>query len=284
MINEESAGIGSQDRHSRGLQALDGFISVLRTSKVNENQRGLLPYSSFQERERARESNTLKAFRKQLANQNDFINIAVHELRAPITPLLMNAEMLQKELGDGNEEVRIIIRNAYRLQYLAQNILDIARIESGTISLELSKFNLTTLISEVLEDHRSFVKRNVQMQFDSRIDVTVKADRNRIAQVLFNILGNAVRFTERGEIETTIEAVGQYAIVIVRDSGPGIDPQVYPHLFSRFAKKSVTGTGMGLGLYISRKIIEAHEGTIMASNNPSPHKGANFSFTLPIVQ
>ena len=192
--------------------------------------------------------------------------------------------MLQKELGEAKEEVRIIIRNAYRLQYLALNILDVARIESGNISLERSTFSLTSLISEVLEDHRSFAKSNVQMQFDSRKKIMVNADRNRIAQVLFNILGNAVKVTEVGAIETSVERSGRYAIVSVSDSGPGIDSQVYPYLFSRLGKRTGTGSGMGLGLYISRKIIEAHEGTIMAANNPKPQRGANFRFTLPIAE
>ena len=119
----------------------------------------------------------------------------------------------------------------------AQNILDVARIESGTISLERSIFNLTALISEILEDHRSFAKSGVQMQFDSRKEIKVNADRNRIAQVLFNILGNAVKVTEKGAIETTIERSGRYTIVIVRDSGPALIPKCIRICFRALARK-----------------------------------------------
>ena len=197
-------------------------------------------------------------------------------------PILVNAEILESDLGEKKEEIRIIVRNAYRLQHLAQNILDVARIDAGSLPLRKTVFSLNQLVSEIVEDHESRLGDDVHLSFQTSANVMVNADRERIAQVLSNLLGNAIRLTEKGLIETSVALEDNFAVVSVSDSGPGIDPQLFPVLFSRFGKKSYSGSGMGLGLYISRSIVEAHHGTIAAGNNPEAKKGATFKFTIPL--
>ena len=224
--------------------------------------------------------------------QKEFINIAAHELRTPTQAILGYAELLQIDSGEHTTDMlKSLTRNAYRLQSLITDILDVARIESGTLILERDVLNLTDLISNAISDAKNQVKisgKNIDISYfhkqrqdaEQEKDMVVEADKERILQVLSNLLSNALKFTKEGRIAVTTEKVDNEIIVNVKDSGSGIDPEIFPKLFEKFASKSDKGTG--LGLFISKKITEAHGGRIWAKNNPD-ESGATFAFSLPIV-
>jgi two-component system, OmpR family, sensor histidine kinase VicK len=232
--------------------------------------------------------------------QKEFINIAAHELRTPIQPILGLAEVLRfgKEKIKGQQYLFLdaIIRNSKRLQRLTNDILDVTRIESQTLSLNKEQFNLNDLITLIIEDHKSQIEKenyNVNLSYsksEKNDFLMVEADSGRITQVISNLLSNALKFTPRegGIVSITVKEKknhndinSQEVIVSVKDHGEGIHPEILPRLFSKFATKSFSG--IGLGLFLSKSIIEAHSGKIWAQNN-SDGKGATFSFSLPINQ
>jgi signal transduction histidine kinase len=219
--------------------------------------------------------------------QKEFINVAAHELRTPIQPILGLSEVLQHQIKDNEQHilVDVISRNAKRLQRLTEDILDITRIESQSLNLKKEIFNLNDIITGVLAEYESRTgsKNNVKITFASKGDFIVQGDRGRLAQVLSNIISNAIKFTQEGNIDISLERLrdGKDVILSVKDTGSGIDPDIMPRLFTKFATKSHIGTG--LGLYISKSIIEAHGGRIWAENN-SDRTGATFSFSLPIFK
>jgi signal transduction histidine kinase len=220
--------------------------------------------------------------------QKEFINIAAHELRTPIMPILGDAQYIERQFNEKDdekievekEEISSLIRNAKRLDRLASDILDVTRIESKSLKLNKEKFNLNDIISSSLVDVKRSDDGNsnyVRVLYDPK-DITIEADKWRITQVVTNLLSNAVKFTEEGVITINTETAHNEIIVSVRDTGHGIDPEVFPKLFSKFVTKSDKGTG--LGLFISKSIVESHGGKIWAANN-SDGPGATFSFTLP---
>jgi two-component system, OmpR family, sensor histidine kinase VicK len=230
--------------------------------------------------------------------QEEFINVASHELRTPIQVILAFTELLEHHPEKKDEMIQSIQRNALRLQRLAEDILDVTKIESKTLNLHKEKFNLSDLISTIIDDHRNNINKNDDGKDKVKLLYTnekgpflVKADYARIIQSISNILNNAIKFTQEekelgeegaGDIYITIEKKKkdneQQVIVMMRDTGIGIDSDMLPRLFTKFATKSTKGTG--LGLFISKSIIEAHGGTIWAENNKDG-KGATFAFNLP---
>jgi two-component system, OmpR family, sensor histidine kinase VicK len=219
--------------------------------------------------------------------QKEFINIASHEMKTPTQAILGMSGLLQYYPEKKDELIEIIRRNAKRLQALTSDILDVTRIESQTLQLEKERFNIYDLLTDVAKDYTERVKndnKNIELIYDQK-DVNrripVEADKGRITQVLSNILNNALKFTGEGQI--IVNAHEDYnkkeIIVSVTDTGSGINKDIFARLFSKFATKSSQGTG--LGLYISKSIIEAHGGRIWAENNKEG-KGATFIFTLPI--
>ncbi len=219
--------------------------------------------------------------------QNEFINIAAHELRTPIQPILGLSETLKSEIKN-NEQltlIDVISRNAKRLRRLTENILDVTRIESKSLKLHKEQFNLNDVIVNTINDitgnkYFNNKKENIKILYETK-DIIVKADKERLSQVIFNLLSNAIKFTKEGggSISVNTEKEDNHILVIVKDTGSGIDSEILPRLFTKFATKSFEGTG--LGLFISKSIIEIHDGKIWAENN-SNGKGATFSFSLPI--
>jgi signal transduction histidine kinase len=221
--------------------------------------------------------------------QREFINVAAHELKTPIQPILITAYLLgADELEGANEEeeipvkrkyLSIIFRNAKRLQQLSSNILEVARLESHAFRLKKQRINLSDVIRGEIHSAQS-KNREIEWQYEPK-DVFLEADELRIGEVMANLLGNAARFAEKGVVSVTVErneGNGE-TIVSVSDTGAGIDMEIMPKLFQKFASKSDVNTGTGLGLYISKNIIEAHGGRIWAENNKKG--GATFSFALP---
>ena len=286
--------------------------------------------------------------------QREFINVAAHELRTPIVPILGFSEVLyskakelrQKEhkqekveqLQEQEEMLEIILRNADRLHQLTEDILDVTRIESQTLKLRKERFNLNDLMVEIIKDSRKRIANsNVKLMYEpgnnNNSTVIVEADRRRLTQVISNLLDNAIKFTKEGTVTVTTTTITQrkekhnndnrggeamegaaaeeeeeqeeQVVIAIKDTGSGIDHELLPRLFTKFATKSYRGTG--LGLFICKSIIEAHGGKIWASNNNSSNsnsdntnnnenekqkkmsdsggqlKGATFYFTLPFV-
>ena len=219
------------------------------------------------------------------AMEKEFINIAAHELRTPSQSIIGYSEML-KDLPERNKQYEeAISRNAERLYSLVTNMLSIARIESQTMKLNKTIFDLNLKIENVIKDINQQVELRkadkVGIEFTPTGKINITADKEKMFQVFANLLNNALKFSNQGTIVITAKQKEKTneAVVIIRDSGPGIDPEIIPHLFTKFKTKSEKG--LGLGLYISKNIIEAHHGKIEAYNNPNS-KGATFVVTLPL--
>ncbi len=222
--------------------------------------------------------------------QNDFVNIAAHELRTPIQPILGLSGLLthSEHLNEKEREMlNIIARNAKRLLRLTENILDITRIESKSLQLKKEQFNLSEILRNAVSDFQNQLSKeyrndSLSLEFiEPKNDILVEADKSRINQIVTNLLSNAIKFTDQGKVSVMATGTEDKAIVSIKDTGSGIDPEILPRLFTKFATKSTTGTG--LGLYISKNIIEAHSGRIWAENNKDNGgaRGATFSFSLP---
>jgi len=277
--------------------------------------------------------------------QREFINVAAHELRTPIQSVLGYTELLlEDEIDDRKKQALVrILHQSERLRKLASDILDVARIEGKTFRLTMKPLNLNSAIANIIKDyvnrlenykaHEITAKKlsNVNVSNDDKRSkygktmitkllfksklkdeehIFIEADKERLTQVIDNILDNAFKFTDaEGSVTVTLvkqeahspprkprqlgeqieqrqrdlgqqKQQQQYANIIIRDTGTGIDPQILPRLFSKFATKSHRGTG--LGLHISKNIIEAHGGKIWAENNGNG-KGATFTIALPLL-
>jgi signal transduction histidine kinase len=238
--------------------------------------------------------------------QKEFINIASHEMKTPTQAILGYSELLQKHPDKTEQISKALCRNAKRLQKLTDDILDVSRIESQTLKLNKEQFNLNYVITYIIEDFRNNIEvelhGNIELIYEAKKNnnhyhhLLVEADKARIMQVISNLLSNAIKHTKkRGGVISVNTAVQQrmennddneVIVVTIKDTGEGIDDDIIPLLFTKFATKSQQGTG--LGLYISKSIIEAHGGRIWAHNNHDmldngEKRGATFSFTLPLT-
>ena len=223
--------------------------------------------------------------------QKEFINLAAHELRTPIQPILGLTEIVSSKIKDTEQRELLcaVIRNAKRLQRLADGIIDVTKIESQSLKLNKEELNLNDLISNVIGDYQNLIIANdnykVRLYFKPfKENLLVEADKERISKVISNLLSNAIKFTKEGEILVSVvekkeDNNNNSVLVTVRDTGTGVDPEILPNMFSKFITKSFEG--IGLGLYISKYIVEAHGGKILAENNING-KGATFSFSLPL--
>jgi signal transduction histidine kinase len=219
--------------------------------------------------------------------QKEFINIAAHELRTPIIPILSEAEFLSQRFQPHEnrilveeEQIRSIIVNAKRLDRLASDILDVTRIESKTLNLNKENFDLDDLIQQAIREttERLLIGKAKKIDFSYEpFHCIIYADKARMLQVIMNLIDNAVKFTDKGKISIRVTRINKEIEVEVNDTGSGIDNQIMPRLFSKFVSTSENGTG--LGLFISKNIVEAHGGIIRAENNEI--KGATFKFRIP---
>ncbi len=227
--------------------------------------------------------------------QNEFTNVVAHELRTPIQPILGLTQLIKDQIKeDGDEKQKeifdVIIRNSRRLQLLIGSILDVTKIEGNIFSLYKQKFSISELVVSIIQDYKNNLDNGKRIEFEyNDIDVEIYADRNRLCQVISNLISNSVKFIPNvGKIIISVEKEidngvdskeNEIVIVSVKDNGIGIDKEILPKLFEKFVSKSFQGTG--LGLFISKKIVEAHGGRIWAENNENG-KGATFIFSLPI--
>jgi signal transduction histidine kinase len=257
-----------------------------RTKELQESNRQL----SLSNQEIAHANEELKVHDKM---QKEFINIASHEIKTPLQAILSASQLLQMYPERQKKFASAIQRNAIRLQRLSNDILDVAKIESRSLKLKKELLDLNELISNIIEDYKTIIvkdNQNVKLFFkSSHYALFVEADKERIAGVISNLLSNAIKFTKKGEIFVSTEkednSNSPYALVTVKDTGKGIDPDILPKVFSKFITKSFEG--LGLGMYIAKNIVEAHKGKIWTENNNNSknkngNRGAIFYFTLPL--
>jgi signal transduction histidine kinase len=220
--------------------------------------------------------------------QKEFINIAARELRTPILPILSEAEFLSRKFQPHKnriqieeEQIRSIILNAKRLDRLASDILDVTRIESRTLNLSVENFDIDDLIRHAIREANERLlfeeEKKIELLYEA-FHCIICADKGRLFQVITNLIDNAVKFTDQGKVSITVTRIAKKIEVEIKDTGSGINSQIMPKLFSKFVTTSENGTG--LGLFISKNIIEAHGGIIWAENNTG--KGATFKFRIPI--
>ncbi|HZL24827.1 MAG TPA: HAMP domain-containing sensor histidine kinase [Nitrososphaeraceae archaeon] len=226
--------------------------------------------------------------------QKEFINLAAHELRTPIQPIIGFTEIVSSKIKDTDQRKLLdaVTRNAKRLQRLVDDIIDVIKIESQSLKLNKEELDLNHVITNIIDDYNTLIvsgNHKVKLYFNPfKETLLIKADKERISEVISNLLSNAIKFTKEDTIFISIEKReddnnenNNYALVTVKDTGEGIDPEILPNMFSKFITKSFEG--LGLGLYISQHIVKAHGGKIEGKNNANGI-GAEFGFTLPLIK
>jgi signal transduction histidine kinase len=230
--------------------------------------------------------------------KNDFINIAAHELRTPTQAILAFADLLTI-YPDKKVVIETIQRNARRLKRLISDILDVTKIENQRLILKKETLDITNLVFSIMDEYREQLKKmaltkKIEFYLDvpKERDILIYADKERMVQAISNLLDNAIKsIEEEGSIHLRIKIKrdgdnmkgvndGDQAIISIRDTGTSIPEEILPILFTKFTAKSISGAG--LGLYISKSIIEAHGGRIWAENNNEDGKGATFTLSLPL--
>jgi two-component system sensor histidine kinase VicK len=269
------------------------FVEAIGLSTYSNSKAGVLSYVAIFENLWI-QSELYEQLKVHDKMQKEFINIAAHELRNPIQPILALTGLLRfsrkRSTEEQHELLDVILRNARKLKRLTEDILDVTRIQSQALYMKEEQFNLNDVITDTINDIMMDIvyltkneKENIiNLLYLQPQDIIVRGDKGRITQVIFNLLSNGVKFTNEGTICISLEKKEKdnFVVVSVRDTGQGIDPEIMPRLFTKFATNSITGTG--LGLYISKSIVEAHGGKIWADNNNDGEKGATFYFTLPL--
>ncbi|MBA3751094.1 MAG: HAMP domain-containing histidine kinase [Nitrosopumilus sp.] len=290
----------------------NGFIDALGIAIFIESKSTALTYASIFDSlwKQTDTYDELKKSHEQLQihdkMQKEFINIVAHELRTPLTPILGLTEYIRDKTNDVDQKVLldIVIDYAFKLHILTEKILDVTRIDGKLFNLNYENFSLNQLILDIVKDFEKNLKaRNKKIKFEYSInfntDYLLSADKTKIGKVISNLVENSIKFIsneEGGEGEGIISFniekkhivntkngnTSNIIIIIIKDNGIGINSDIRPRLFTKFASKSFQGTG--LGLFISKNIIEAHGGKIWGENNPDEDKGATFSFSLPLKE
>ncbi|MGN6623196.1 MAG: sensor histidine kinase [Candidatus Nitrosocosmicus sp.] len=285
---------------------LDRNVKI-RTRELNESINNLLLLN-----EKLENSNKQLHIHEKM--QRDFINVASHELRTPIQPILGLSKIVRDKVQDNEQKafLDIVIKNAKRLKRLAEDILDVTRIEGNKFFLEKESVCIWELLHPIMKEFGYSIENNnknsnkkirFKLYFKNiELNSTFIADKNRTSQVISNLISNSIKFISienekdsdlEGNISITVEKtklkstsnkdrddVVNEIVFSVKDNGKGIDQEIFPKLFTKFVSNSFQGTG--LGLYICKSIVEAHGGKIWAKNN-GVEKGATFSFSIPLI-
>lgn len=304
LAGDVASAIGEQKHFSILIITIIGSVASVIAYIIltwNKRLRGIVDSRT---RELDKANKELISAYKQLKihnkTQKEFIDIAAHELRTPLQPIIGIMDVIRSKVTDSEQQklFDIVIRNAKRLQRLAEDVLDVTRIEGHTLDIKKEVFNINDAITSILQECTSQTERNSNGEYKQFLEISfqpekagayVHADKGRITQVISNLIDNAIKFApqQKGKLDIVVsrsdsdnkEEPNGYVIVSVKDNGTGIDPEIMPKLFSKFVTKSFSGTG--LGLYVSKNIIEAHGGKIWAENN-NDGNGATFYFSLPI--
>jgi signal transduction histidine kinase len=218
--------------------------------------------------------------------RHEVLTIVAHDLRSPLSVISMNAETMSETKRDARSSasVKAISLAVARMDRLLTDLLDVARIESGTLRLVKEQHQVGALLFEVLRSYGPmFTARDLTFKIDAPVnDVTVTFDYDRIVQVLSNLLGNAMKFTDGGgTIVLRAAQQGEEVVFELRDDGAGIAKSALPHIFERFWQiDSDARRGLGLGLHICENIVKAHGGKISVDSEVG--KGSTFRFSLPL--
>jgi two-component system, OmpR family, sensor histidine kinase VicK len=245
--------------------------------------------------------NTYKQIQSHDSMQKEFINIAAHELRTPLQPMIGITTILKNEIQSERhrEFLEILIRNIQRLKILYEDILDVTKIESNSLNLDKEHFKIKELILKISDNYKNeAAAKNIKFEyiFSDDNDDVIYADKNRIIQAISKFICNSIKFISKEKEDEGIISISvkrrksdncnsdidskNIVVVMIKDNGAGIDEEMLPKLFTKFVSKSFQGAG--LGLYICKNIIEAHGGKIWGENNRD-EKGATFGFSLPFV-
>ncbi|HEX9816032.1 MAG TPA: hybrid sensor histidine kinase/response regulator [Candidatus Thermoplasmatota archaeon] len=270
---------GAQDHITKDVFGASQFARTVRFAIerhriVRERQAAL---------ERLRE---LERFKTQ------FINTAAHELNSPLTPVKLQLHLLRTEHAEGLSQKQkgsldIMERNVDRLIALVSDVLEAARLQANRLVVKKEPVDLHQIVSEAVESMQPQAhKVGVDLVLDSKAGFRAEADPDRIAQVVYNLIGNALKFTPRGgKVKVATAKEGEFAIVRVTDTGIGLRPEDFLRLFQPFSQTHEWTTskrpGSGLGLYISQGIVEQHGGRIWC-DSPGPNRGSTFSFAIPL--
>jgi PAS domain S-box-containing protein len=250
--------------------------------RLAEEERSALLASERTAREKAEAASRSK---------DEFVAMISHEIRSPLNSILGWAQLLRRGKFDQAETERateIIVRNARAQSQLIEDLLDISRVITGKLTLNVRSVELAQIIEAAMDSIRPAAEaKSIQLQarIDSR-DSLVSGDPNRLQQIVWNLLSNAVKFTPRhGRVEVSLRRVDSNFQITVSDSGVGISPEFLPFVFDRFSQADTTSErkygGLGLGLAIVRHLVELHGGTAQA-DSPGEGQGATFTVTLPV--
>jgi signal transduction histidine kinase len=261
----------------------EGLLEALGTATYTESRSLAVSYAAIFDNI-WKQTDMLDKLKLHEKLQSDFVNIAAHELRTPVQAIINYAELAAANTENRDEYLVRLLRNVTRLQKLTEDLLEAARIDSGTLRLSRERFDINALVEAAAEEQRVTGNlKGVELVVVPSGRMIVEGDKGRLGRVVSNLLSNAVKFTEKGTISVTVEANKEENRVLVRvsDTGTGIDPSIVPMLFSRFVARSRSGTG--LGLYISKSIVEEHGGRIWVERS-EPGRGATFAFEIPVMR
>jgi len=290
--------------------AKNSFAQTIGQSIHSNSKAGVLSYVAiFENLWRQSELNQeIKESNEKLKDndkmQKEFINTAAHELRTPLQPIISLSQLLKDKIKDKEQKgfLDIIIKNAKRLKGLTEDILDVTKIEGDKLNLNKSAFDIVYLLQSLIKEFEHGVEDDKKIKFEMQLNIDsntiVFADRNRISQVISNLIDNSIKFMamkdEKGLISIYVEknktnskenensnSFKDEVVISIKDNGKGVDSEIFPRLFTKFASNSFQGTG--LGLFIAKNIVEAHAGKIWAKNNEDGESGATFSFILPLA-
>jgi signal transduction histidine kinase len=224
--------------------------------------------------------------------KDEFLAVLSHELRTPLTTMIGWLRMLRTGALDASQTERrleTIERSTWSLAHMIDDLLDISRIASGKMIIDRQQVSLASIVGEVVDSFQSHAHdKGVTLEVRLEANVgSVSGDRERIRQIVVNLVTNAMKYTDAGgRVDVQLIGTDGMARIVVRDTGIGIEPQLLPHVFERFRqgdwRKAGVKGGLGLGLAIVREIVELHDG-VVGVNSDGPGMGATFTVTLPVA-
>jgi len=276
-----AVGRGFYDENNEPYR-FDGITIDISQDKLIETEREQLLSNEKTARGEAEQANRMK---------DEFLATLSHELRTPLSAILGWSRMLKENRLDDAQKPRAIEtieRNAKSQAQLIEDVLDVSRIISGKMRLEVKPINLTAIIESAIDSVRPAAEaKNIRLQRILDSDAMISGDSDRIQQILWNLLSNAIKFTpKKGRVQIKMERVNSHVEIIVSDTGMGIDAEILPYVFERFRQSDSSTTrkfgGLGLGLAIVRHLVELHGGTVHAESL-GIERGATFTITFPLI-
>lgn len=232
----------------------------------------------------------MERLKTEVTTRDNFLSLASHELRTPLTSMRLNLELLrdasQQKFPEDSGFLELSersLKQTDRLNDLIEDFFDVAKIQSGKLTFDLEEFNLSSFVSHYLSDmEKGFEQAHTELQVEIEPDVTGVWDKNRIEQAFASLISNAIKYSPDGPVKVSLQTRGNWAYLSVHDRGPGISKDKQKKIFGRFERvtSSKTISGLGLGLFITKKIAEGHRGDIEIESTPG--KGSVFTLKLPL--